>query len=99
MLVLSRKLQEQICIGGQITITILKTRGKTVRLGIEAPRDVRVTRGELTPKTGCPAARPQRCPTQRDPNRHAQRWSVASMRSRVVAATRETTAETYASDQ
>ena len=47
MLVLSRKLQEQICIGGQITITILKTRGKTVRLGIEAPRDVTVYREEL----------------------------------------------------
>ncbi len=98
MLVLSRKLQQQICIGGQITITILKTRGKTVRIGIEAPRDVRVTRGELAPQAGCPAASPPRCPAQRDPGRHAQRWSVASMRSRVLAATRDAAAETVASE-
>jgi carbon storage regulator CsrA len=47
MLVLTRKLQQQIKIGEQVTITILRVKGQTVRVGIEAPRDVRVIRGEL----------------------------------------------------
>lgn len=51
MLVLTRKLQQQIKIGEQITVTILKLKGNTVRVGIDAPRDVRVVRGEL-PKDG-----------------------------------------------
>ena len=47
MLVLSRKQQEQIKIGDQITVTIVRVKGNTVRVGIEAPRDVRVVRAEL----------------------------------------------------
>ena len=47
MLVLTRKHQEKIRIGDNITITVLKTKGKAVRLGIEAPADVPVIRGEL----------------------------------------------------
>ena len=47
MLVLTRKHQEKIQIGENVTITILKVKGRTVRLGIEAPRQVRVVRGEL----------------------------------------------------
>ncbi len=47
MLVLTRKLQERICIGNDITVTILRVKGQQVRIGIEAPRDVRVIRGEL----------------------------------------------------
>jgi carbon storage regulator CsrA len=47
MLVLSRKQQEQIKIGDQITVTIVRVKGNTVRVGIEAPRDVRVIRAEL----------------------------------------------------
>lgn len=47
MLVLTRKTQEQIHIGDNITISILKLKGNTVRIGIEAPRDIRVLRGEL----------------------------------------------------
>ncbi len=47
MLVLSRKQNEQILIGNDIKITVLKIRGNTVRLGIEAPRHVHVVRGEL----------------------------------------------------
>lgn len=50
MLVLTRKRQEQICIGDNIVLTILRVKGNTVRVGIEAPRDVRVVRGELPPK-------------------------------------------------
>ncbi|HUG66993.1 MAG TPA: carbon storage regulator [Pirellulaceae bacterium] len=47
MLVLTRKPQEQIHIGDNITISVLKVKGNTVRIGIQAPRDVRVLRGEL----------------------------------------------------
>ena len=48
MLVLTRKYQEKIRIGDNITITVLRTKGKAVRLGIEAPTSVPVIRGELT---------------------------------------------------
>ena len=47
MLVLTRKYQEKIRIGENITITVLRMKGKAVRLGIEAPENVAVIRGEL----------------------------------------------------
>ncbi len=47
MLVLTRKQNEKICIGSSIVITIVKLKGKAVRLGIEAPNDVNILRGEL----------------------------------------------------
>jgi carbon storage regulator CsrA len=54
MLVLTRKYQEKIRIGNNITITVLRTKGKAVRLGIEAPADVPVIRGELSFETATP---------------------------------------------
>ncbi len=56
MLVLSRKLQEQIRIGDSIVITVLRIDGNKVRLGIEAPKETRVLRGELEvrPSTDVP---------------------------------------------
>lgn len=47
MLVLTRKEQERIRIGGNVEITILKLKGNAVRVGIEAPDDVQIIRGEL----------------------------------------------------
>src|SRR5262245_53608558 len=47
MLVLTRKLQQQIKIGEQITVTILRVKGNAVRIGVQAPREIRVVRGEL----------------------------------------------------
>lgn len=47
MLVLTRKLNEEIVIGDNIKVTVLQVKGNSVRLGIEAPRDVRIVRGEL----------------------------------------------------
>ncbi|MHB0956019.1 MAG: carbon storage regulator CsrA [Pirellulaceae bacterium] len=47
MLVLTRKVHEQIVIGDDITLTIVRVQGHAVRIGIEAPRQVRVVRGEL----------------------------------------------------
>lgn len=47
MLVLSRRAGETIQIGGGIRVTVLGVRGKGVRLGIWAPREVPVRRAEL----------------------------------------------------
>ncbi len=47
MLVLSRKKDQTIQIGNGIVIHICQVRGSTVRIGIEAPPDIRVLRGEL----------------------------------------------------
>lgn len=47
MLVLTRKAKQQIQVGENIVITILQVRGQAVRVGIEAPREVRVVRGEI----------------------------------------------------
>jgi carbon storage regulator CsrA len=47
MLVLARKTQESIHIGDEITISVLRIKGNTVRLGIEAPGNVRIVRSEI----------------------------------------------------
>ena len=47
MLVLSRKPGEKVVIGDGITVTVLEVVGGRVRLGVEAPGDVRILRGEL----------------------------------------------------
>ena len=47
MLVLSRKKDEKIIIGDQITVMVIEIRGDKVRLGIDAPRDVTVHREEV----------------------------------------------------
>ncbi len=47
MLVLSRKPGEKLIIGDNITLTILEVIGNRVRVGIEAPGDVRILRAEL----------------------------------------------------
>ena len=47
MLVLSRKLMEQIQIGDSVVVTVLEIRRKRVRIGIDAPKEIRVRRTEL----------------------------------------------------
>jgi len=47
MLVLTRKLGERIEIDGCIEVTVLSVDGHRVRLGIQAPDDVTIRRGEL----------------------------------------------------
>jgi carbon storage regulator len=47
MLVLSRKPGDTVVIDGSIKVTVIELRGNMVRLGVEAPRDVRVRREEL----------------------------------------------------
>ena len=47
MLVLSRREGEKIMIGDSIAITVVRMGGDKVRLGIEAPDEMLVLRGEL----------------------------------------------------
>ncbi len=47
MLCLGRRRHESIVIGNCIKVTVLKVHGNSVSLGIEAPPDVKVRRGEL----------------------------------------------------
>ena len=55
MLVLGRKENESIIIGDSIRITIVGRSGSSVRVGVQAPRDIRVLREELrTPSTTVP---------------------------------------------
>lgn len=47
MLILSRKIDEQIKIGDDITITLIDIRGEQVKIGVEAPKNVKVFRQEV----------------------------------------------------
>ena len=47
MLVLSRKKDEKIIIGDQISIMVIEIRGDKVRLGIDAPKEISVHRQEV----------------------------------------------------
>ena len=59
MLVLSRKRSESIQIGDDIVVTVLESRGSTVRLGIDAPKEIPVHRTELLKAISTPSS----CPT------------------------------------
>ncbi len=48
MLVLSRKKAEQIQIGDNITITVLRVKGSAVQIGVDAPSNVKILRSELS---------------------------------------------------
>jgi carbon storage regulator len=47
MLVITRKPGERICLGDDVTITVLEVVGSTVRLGIDAPAEIPVYRHEI----------------------------------------------------
>ncbi len=50
MLVLSRRQSQRVQLGDSIVLTIVRVNGDRVRVGIEAPADVPVRRGELAPR-------------------------------------------------
>lgn len=52
MLVLTRKQNEGILIGNDIIVTVINIEGDKIRLGIEAPKNVRVIREELLKEIG-----------------------------------------------
>ena len=68
MLVLSRKIGEQIIINEDIVVTVVSVKGNQVRLGFTAPQSVSICREELLANSnrseGRPAAdeRPQKLP-------------------------------------
>lgn len=47
MLVLSRRMNEKLHLGDNITISVVKVTGGRVRLAIDAPKDTKISRGEL----------------------------------------------------
>jgi carbon storage regulator len=49
MLVLSRKVGEEIVIDGEIRVSIVRVRGNRVRLGIQAPADISIRRQDTPP--------------------------------------------------
>ena len=44
MLILTRRVDESLVIGDNVTVTILGVKGNQVRIGVDAPRDVTVHR-------------------------------------------------------
>jgi Carbon storage regulator (could also regulate swarming and quorum sensing) len=47
VLVLSRRAGEQILIGDDIVVTVLEVRGEGIKIGIDAPRGLRIQRQEV----------------------------------------------------
>jgi carbon storage regulator len=91
MLVLTRKYQEKIRIGDNITITVLRTKGKAVRLGIEAPANVPVVRGELRFESDEPVDEPALVATgaAASPSARAQRARSVAVESTWTTRSRE----------
>lgn len=94
MLVLTRKLDEKIQIGADITITIVRIKGQAVQIGIDAPRPVEVLRGELAAaadlraEAGASLERPlapatdEKAPAEPQPQRQVSRLAAQELGSR-----------------
>ncbi len=54
MLVLSRKVGDKLVIDGNITVEVVKIQGNRISLGIVAPANVKILRGELTEQQAKP---------------------------------------------
>ncbi|MCA9194703.1 MAG: carbon storage regulator [Planctomycetales bacterium] len=50
MLILTRKQNQTVHVGNSIVIKVLRIKGSSIQIGIEAPEDVHVLRGELVGK-------------------------------------------------
>ena len=74
MLVLTRRVGEEIVIAGNIRVTVVMVRGETVRLGIAAPPSVPVVRQELL--AGCPEGAGS--PTTGGPGKRGERGCAST---------------------
>ena len=54
MFVVTRKVNEELLIGNAVRIVVLEVSGRQVKLGIDAPDDVRIERREAPVETGEP---------------------------------------------
>ena len=63
MLILTRRVDESLVIGDNVTVTVLGVKGNQVRIGVDAPRDVSVQREELAQKQD---GKNQKSPLRRD---------------------------------
>jgi carbon storage regulator len=63
MLVLTRKIGEQITIGESIQVTVIAIRGKRVRIGLAAPHQISIQRDDIA--SGPPALAGSRCGRER----------------------------------
>ncbi|MCF6265847.1 MAG: carbon storage regulator CsrA [Desulfuromusa sp.] len=66
MLVLTRKIGEGIIIGDDIKITVVELKGGGVRIGIDAPREMKVHRQEVFDKI-------------KQENKEATQWDIADL--------------------
>lgn len=66
MLVLTRKIGEGIIIGDDVKITIIELKGGGVRIGIDAPREMKVHRQEVFDKI-------------KQENQEATQWDIADL--------------------
>jgi carbon storage regulator len=74
MLILTRKESERIYLGDDIVLTVVRIGGDKVRIGVEAPSDVRVLRLELSEpdSQGLSQQEPSRQePSRQEPRRRA----------------------------
>jgi carbon storage regulator CsrA len=90
VLVLSRKKSEQIQIGENITITVLRVKGSAVQIGVDAPSNVKILRSELSFD---PPAAPVQAPVQAAVQASVQ---TATNRATTSAAKMELTATAVA---
>ena len=67
MLVLTRKVGEEILIGDKITVKVIEVSGSKVKLGIDAPVDMRIYRQEILERV-------------RNENRYAADWDLTDYR-------------------
>jgi carbon storage regulator len=51
MLILTRRPTQTVTIGKDVAVTVLEIRGRQVRIGVAAPRDIAVLRKEIVEKT------------------------------------------------
>jgi len=66
MLVLTRKAEEGIIIGDDVKITIIEIKGGSIRIGIDAPRHMKVHRQEVYDKI-------------KQENQEATQWDMADL--------------------